>query len=71
MGAAEIMLYFKEYTGSYIWDICRLQCWRGRVREWVARHGDPRDPKIDAGGDWVERIPLAETRNYVQRVMET
>jgi soluble lytic murein transglycosylase len=35
----------------------------------VARHGDPRDPKIDAV-DWVERIPLAETRNYVQRVME-
>jgi soluble lytic murein transglycosylase len=30
---------------------------------------DPRDPKIDAV-DWVERIPLAETRNYVQRVME-
>ncbi len=25
--------------------------------------------KIDAV-DWVERIPLAETRNYVQRVME-
>jgi soluble lytic murein transglycosylase len=42
---------------------------RGRVREWVAQHGDPRDPKVDAG-DWVERIPLAETRNYVQRVME-
>ena len=41
----------------------------GRVREWVAKHGDPRDPKIDAV-DWVERIPLAETRNYVQRVME-
>ena len=29
----------------------------------------PRNPKIDAV-DWVERIPLAETRNYVQRVME-
>jgi hypothetical protein len=35
----------------------------------VAQHGDPRDPKVDAV-DWVERIPLAETRNYVQRVME-
>jgi soluble lytic murein transglycosylase len=35
----------------------------------VAEHGDPRDPKVDAV-DWVERIPLAETRNYVQRVME-
>ena len=35
----------------------------------MAKHGDPRDPKVDAV-DWVERIPFAETRNYVQRVME-
>jgi soluble lytic murein transglycosylase-like protein len=37
--------------------------------EWVGQHGDPRDPKVDAV-DWVECIPLAETRNFVQRVME-
>ena len=37
--------------------------------EWVKQYGDPRDPNVDAV-DWVERIPLAETRNYVQRVME-
>jgi soluble lytic murein transglycosylase len=42
---------------------------RGRVQEWVAKYGDPRDPKVDAV-DWVERIPISETRNYVQRVME-
>jgi hypothetical protein len=30
---------------------------------------DPRDPKVDPI-DWVERIPLSETRNYIQRVME-
>ena len=30
---------------------------------------DPRDPNVDAI-DWVERIPLSETRNYVQRVIE-
>src|SRR5262249_11555337 len=42
---------------------------RGRVQQWVAAHGDPRDPKVDAV-DWVERIPFSETRNYVQRVME-
>jgi soluble lytic murein transglycosylase len=35
----------------------------------VKQYGDPRDPNVDAI-DWVERIPLAETRNYVQRVME-
>ena len=42
---------------------------RGRVRDWVKAYGDPRDPKVDAV-DWVERIPLSETRNYVQRVIE-
>ncbi|MGB6435389.1 MAG: hypothetical protein WBF59_15365, partial [Bradyrhizobium sp.] len=31
--------------------------------------GDPRNPDVDAV-DWVERIPLSETRNYVQRVIE-
>jgi soluble lytic murein transglycosylase len=35
----------------------------------VKQHGDPRAANVDAV-DWVERIPFAETRNYVQRVME-
>jgi soluble lytic murein transglycosylase len=69
MGAAELSALLKEYRGSYIMAFAGYNAGRGRVREWVARHGDPRDPKVDAV-DWVERIPLAETRNYVQRVME-
>jgi soluble lytic murein transglycosylase len=69
MGVAEISALFKEYTGSYVMTFAGYNAGRGRVRQWVAQHGDPRDPKVDAV-DWVERIPLAETRNYVQRVME-
>ena len=69
MGAAEISALFKEYTNSYILTFAGYNAGRGRVREWVAKHGDPRNPKVDAV-DWVERISLAETRNYVQRVME-
>lgn len=69
MGVAEISALFKEYTGSYVMTFAGYNAGRGRVRQWVAQHGDPRDPKIDAV-DWVERIPFAETRNYVQRVME-
>jgi soluble lytic murein transglycosylase len=69
MGAAEISALFQEYTRSYIMTFAGYNAGRGRVRQWVAQHGDPRDPKVDAV-DWVERIPLAETRNYVQRVME-
>jgi soluble lytic murein transglycosylase len=69
MGAAEISGLFKEYTASYVMTFAGYNAGRGRVRQWVAAHGDPRNPGVDAV-DWVERIPMAETRNYVQRVME-
>jgi len=69
MSPAEISALFQEYMGSHIMTLAGYNAGRGRVRQWLAQHGGPRDPKIDAV-DWVERIPLAETRNYVQRLME-
>jgi soluble lytic murein transglycosylase len=41
----------------------------GRVARWLESVGDPRAGKIDMV-DWIEMIPLRETRNYVQRIME-
>jgi soluble lytic murein transglycosylase len=69
MGAAEVSALLKDYRGSFILTFAGYNAGRGRVEQWVAQHGDPRDPKIDAV-DWVERIPFAETRNYVERVIE-
>jgi len=69
MGAAELSALLREYRGSYIMTFAGYNAGRGRVQEWIKAYGDPRDPKVDAV-DWVERIPFAETRNYVQRVME-
>jgi soluble lytic murein transglycosylase len=69
MGEAELAALLREYGGSHIMTFAGYNAGRGRVRQWVKEHGDPRDPNVDAI-DWVERIPLAETRNYVQRVME-
>jgi hypothetical protein len=69
LGAAEISALIKDYRGSLILTFAGYNAGSGRVQQWVSRHGDPRDPKVDAV-DWVERIPFAETRNYVQRVME-
>jgi soluble lytic murein transglycosylase len=69
MGAAELSALLREYNGSHIMTFAGYNAGRGRVRQWVKQYGDPRDPNVDAI-DWVERIPLAETRNYVQRVME-
>ncbi|HEY1542759.1 MAG TPA: transglycosylase SLT domain-containing protein [Xanthobacteraceae bacterium] len=69
LGAGELAALLAEYRGSYIMSFAGYNAGRGRVHEWVAKHGDPRNAKVDAV-DWVERIPLSETRNYVQRVME-
>jgi len=40
-----------------------------RVDQWLAENGDPRLGPVDMI-DWMELIPFAETRNYVQRVLE-
>ncbi|WP_024341335.1 lytic transglycosylase domain-containing protein [Bradyrhizobium japonicum] len=69
MGAAELSALLSEYRGNQIMTFAGYNAGRGRVREWVQKRGDPRDPNVDPV-DWVERIPLSETRNYVQRVIE-
>ena len=69
VGAAELAGVMADYRGNLIMSFAAYNAGRGRVQEWVATFGDPRDPKVDPV-DWVERIPFMETRNYVQRVME-
>ena len=68
-GAAELGDLIEDYRGSYILTFVGYNAGRGRVKEWIAKRGDPRDPKVDPI-DWVEQIPFSETRNYVQRVLE-
>jgi peptidoglycan lytic transglycosylase len=69
LGAAELGDLYGDYRGSHILTFAGYNAGRGRVKEWIAKYGDPRDPKVDPI-DWVERIPFSETRNYVQRVLE-
>ncbi len=69
MGAAELSNLLHYYRGSYLLTFAGYNAGMGRVRQWLAVYGDPREPGVDPI-DWVERIPLAETRNYVERIME-
>jgi soluble lytic murein transglycosylase len=69
MGAAELSNLMQFYRGSYLLTFAGYNAGMGRVKQWIAAYGDPRDPQVDPV-DWAERIPIAETRNYVQRVME-
>ncbi len=41
----------------------------GNVNKWLRANGDPRTGAVD-WIDWIERIPIYETKNYIQRVIE-
>ena len=58
-----------DFGGSYALAIGAYNAGPGRVRQWLAEYGDPRGGKIDMV-DWIETIPIDETRIYVQRVLE-
>jgi soluble lytic murein transglycosylase len=58
-----------RFSGSYVMAIAGYNAGPGRVNGWLGENGDPR-PKLDDTIDWVEKISVSETRNYVQRVME-
>jgi soluble lytic murein transglycosylase len=69
MGAAELAGLMRDYRDFFLLIFAGYNAGRGRVEKWIAQYGDPRHPNVDPV-DWVERIPFAETRNYVERVME-
>jgi soluble lytic murein transglycosylase len=69
LGSAELGNDIASWRGSYILAFVAYNAGPRRAKEWIEQYGDPRDPRIDPI-DWIERIPISETRNYVQRVLE-
>jgi soluble lytic murein transglycosylase len=57
------------FDGSYIMAAAAYNAGPGRPNSWVTQCGDPRSASTDAL-DFIECIPIGETRNYVMRVME-
>ncbi len=64
--------YFRhiyELYGSYPLAVAAYNAGPGNVNKWLRANGDPRTGTIDMV-DWIEAIPIYETKNYVQRVLE-
>ena len=69
LGRTYVETLIDDFGGSYALAIASYNAGPGRVRQWVRDYGDPRGGSIDMV-DWIEMIPINETRNYVQRVLE-
>lgn len=68
LGSAYIGDLLKRYGGSYILAIAAYNAGPTNVNRWLKAFGRPHED-VDPV-DWIESIPFAETRNYVQRVLE-
>lgn len=69
LGRAYLDGLLGNFSGSYVLAIAAYNAGPARVHQWMRDYGDPRTKNIDVI-DWIESIPVGETRNYVQRVLE-
>lgn len=69
LGSTYFQRMLSYYNGSYPLAVAAYNAGPGNVNKWLAANGDPRNGGIDML-DWIEAIPIFETRNYVQRVLE-
>lgn len=69
LGSSYFQRMLAYFNGSYPLAVAAYNAGAGNVNKWLRSNGDPRMGSI-AWVDWIERIPLSETRNYVQRVLE-
>jgi soluble lytic murein transglycosylase len=71
LGSTYLAQRLERFGGSYVAAIAAYNAGSGRIDRWIAER-DPRAGRLDLYRviDWVESIPIYETRNYVQRVLE-
>jgi soluble lytic murein transglycosylase len=70
LGSEYLRLQLEQFNGATVLALAAYNAGPQAVREWIACFGDPRLSTVDMI-DWIEKIPYGETRNYVQRILES
>ena len=70
LGSTYLAELLETFRGDRALALAAYNAGPNRVREWLRTYGDPRSGKVDPV-DWIELVPFAETRNYIQRVLES
>lgn len=69
IGRSYLASLIDAYDGSYVLALAAYNAGPARVRQWIRDNGDPRISSVNTV-DWIELIPIDETRNYIHRVLE-
>jgi soluble lytic murein transglycosylase len=69
LGTAYLQEMLEHFDGSLPLAIAAYNAGPHRVDQWLGENGNPKAGTVPML-DWLELIPIAETRNYVQRVLE-
>ena len=68
LGTTYIKSLLERFNNSLPLALAGYNAGPARVNIWLKRYGDPRKGKISYV-NWIESIPIYETRNYVKRVI--
>jgi soluble lytic murein transglycosylase len=70
LGSHYLKGLLRNWDNNFVLALAGYNAGEARVRRWIQDWGDPRQANVDVI-DWIELIPFSETRNYVQRVLES
>ncbi|HMR29951.1 MAG TPA: lytic transglycosylase domain-containing protein [Geminicoccaceae bacterium] len=71
LGSSYLQQQIVRFDGELALALAAYNAGPARVVAWLDQNGDPRRSDAHRLIDWIEMIPFAETRNYVQRVLES
>ncbi len=69
LGRHHLARLIEKFGGSYVLGFAAYNAGGGNVRKWLQAYGDFRSGRPDPV-EWVEMIPITETRLYVQKVLQ-
>ena len=69
LGDAYFQRMLSYYNGSFPLAVGAYNAGPGNVNKWLRANGDPRTGAVE-WIEWIERIPIYETKNYIAKVLE-